>query len=151
MKNLTVLCLCFAFLAFGCASILNPYESDFQCPNADKGKCASVGEAYNASLDKKKQEGAQDKKDKQEKVDLNAHDKQSDAPTEYQTALYKKISGLLKEPVTPMVAPPPVMRALFLSYPGDGDELFMPRYIYFFLGKPRWVLENITNKYEAEE
>jgi conjugal transfer pilus assembly protein TraV len=30
---------------------------------------------------------------------------------------------------------------LLLPYRGDGGELFMPRYAYFFLERPEWILD----------
>jgi len=70
--------------------------------------------------------------------------------TEYQDALYKRLAGLLKEPTTPLLVPPQVVRVLFLSYTGEEDELYMPRYIYFFVDKPRWILEGITYNQAVE-
>ena len=60
---------------------------------------------------------------------LGSQDKKND----YQEALYKELAGLLKEPITPVVAPPKVMRVLLLPYKGDANELYMLRYIYFFV------------------
>ena len=58
----------------------------------------------------------------------------------YRSALYDKFSGLLKEPKTPIVAPPKVMRVLLLPYTGQENEFYMLRYVYFFVDKPRWIL-----------
>jgi conjugal transfer pilus assembly protein TraV len=30
-----------ALVLSGCAGVMNPYSSDFQCPETDKGKCVS--------------------------------------------------------------------------------------------------------------
>ena len=58
----------------------------------------------------------------------------------YQEEVYRKLTGLLREPVTPLVAPPRIMRVLLLPYKGEGGELFMPRYVYFMADDPRWIL-----------
>lgn len=42
----------FCFMAFGC-SVINPYNSEFSCPAAYKGKCSDIKEAYNDSLTNK--------------------------------------------------------------------------------------------------
>jgi len=59
---------------------------------------------------------------------------------QYRSALFDKFSDLLKEPKTPIVAPPKVMRVLFLPYTGQENEFYMLRYVYFFVDKPRWIL-----------
>lgn len=122
----------------GCASILNPYSSDFQCPETDKGKCVSVQTAHSESVGK----NDSNNKVKTLKDELKESDRQKNQKSDsaYQEALYKKLAGLLIEPNTPIVAPPQIMRVLFLSYGGDDNELFMPRYIYFFVDEPKWVL-----------
>ena len=58
----------------------------------------------------------------------------------YQGSLYKKLSGLLEEPDTPVIAPPKVMRVLLLPYKGTDKELFMYRYAYFVVDDYSWVL-----------
>ncbi len=47
---------------------------------------------------------------------------------------------LLDDPVTPVVVPPTAMRVLFLPYPGDDHELYMPRYVFMFVDEPKWLL-----------
>jgi conjugal transfer pilus assembly protein TraV len=69
---------------------------------------------------------------------LGSQDKKK--KNDYQEALYKELAGLLKEPLTPIVAPPKVMRVLLLPYKGDSNELYMLRYIYFFVEEPKWIL-----------
>ncbi len=69
----------------------------------------------------------------------------------YRSALYDKFSGLLKEPQTPIVAPPKVMRVLLLPYTGQENEFYMLRYVYFFVDKPRWILgDSVTAEGEDE-
>jgi len=69
----------------------------------------------------------------------------------YRSALFDKFNGLLKEPRTPIVAPPKVMRVLLLPYTGQENEFYMLRYVYFFVDKPRWILgDSVTADGEDE-
>jgi len=128
-----------AVLLCSCSTVLNPYRSSFNCPRTDKGKCVSVQKAYRESLNPLVAKGEND-------VSAGGRDTPGDpgaAPgeREYRAALLNRLTGLLKEPETPMVAPPQVMRVLLLPYKGDGGELFMPRYAYFFVDRPSWILD----------
>ena len=62
------------------------------------------------------------------------------AEVSYKQSLFKKFDGLLREPTTPVVAAPQVMRVLLLPYKGAGNDLYMMRFVYFFVDEPRWVL-----------
>jgi conjugal transfer pilus assembly protein TraV len=117
----------------GCASILNPYSSDFTCPKTEGGKCVSVNDAYTESLQQRAplQGGSEGKNEKTETAP---------ADLGYQASLYKKMQRLLDDPVTPIVVPPIVMRVLFLPYPGDDHELYGYRYAFMFVDEPRWLL-----------
>jgi conjugal transfer pilus assembly protein TraV len=64
----------------------------------------------------------------------------------YRTELYKEISNLLKQPSTPFVVPPKVMRILILPYTTKDNTLEMSRYVYFFATPPKWVLSGEVNK-----
>ena len=46
MWLIVLLCL---FLS-GCARVLNPYDSEFSCPQVEKGKCVGIPQAYEESL-----------------------------------------------------------------------------------------------------
>jgi conjugal transfer pilus assembly protein TraV len=129
-----------------CAGIMNPYKSESQCPATENGKCVPISTAYEESIEaerhtnkgvKSLQDELKDSRSKPETITPES--------SEYQSALYSRLKGLLKEPVTPMVALPEVRRILILTYPGDGDELYMPRYVYYFADKPRWILDNYLN------
>jgi conjugal transfer pilus assembly protein TraV len=139
MRRLGLLIFLTIFL-IGCASVFNPYESDFQCPETDKGKCVSVQDAYGESMQKNLSKENKDelKNEKTKKGDVSAS--QGKKNNDYQEALYRELAGLLKEPITPVVAPPKVMRVLLLPYKGDSNELYMLRYIYFFVEEPKWIL-----------
>ena len=118
----------------GCAGTLNPYSSNFNCPKTADGKCVSVSTAYEESLDNDKFSPAK---------------KINGAPTNtdslYQQELFKKLTGLLKEPATPMISPATVMRGLALPYPGSEKELYMYQYVYFIVDDPAFVLGNYLN------
>ena len=132
--------LMFLILLCGC-SVLNPYRSEFTCPQKENGKCVGVDSAYYESLTKTKDkiENPESlKKDNSDKAKTKVGGQKSE--NLYQEEVYRKLAGLLKEPVTPLVAPPKVMRALLLPYKGEGGELFMPRYVYFMADDPQWIM-----------
>jgi len=124
-----------ATLVAGCSTVgeaINPYSSSFNCKMTESGKCITMTGAYKQSLQPK------DSKD-----DRKWKEKAGDPDTlqaTYQGSLYKKLSGLLEEPETPVIAPPKVMRVLLLPYKGTDKELFMYRYAYFVVDDYSWVL-----------
>ena len=151
----------------GCA-VLNPYESNFSCPEGDNGKCVSVQTAYSESSG-----GAAKAKDmtadqaheecgpetansgactesRKDSAGANSQAKENGSLTKYRAALFDKFTGLLKEPVTPVVAPPKTMRVLLLPYTGQDNEFYMLRYVYFFVDEPRWLLGDTVSSAEEE-
>jgi conjugal transfer pilus assembly protein TraV len=144
MNKILPFLIIFSLFFSGC--FLNPYQSDFTCPHMENGKCVSVQSAYDESLETSKKKKAdmslQDELDDISKSGKAKTVKVSPATvSNYQDALYAKIAGLLNEPVTPMVAPPQVMRVLVFPYKGDGKKLFMPRYVFMFTDEAQWVLD----------
>lgn len=128
------------FLLCGCSTVLNPYQSSFNCPETENGKCVSVQTAYRESLNpllKNGETGDCQDCGKEAPDDTGASPREK----EYRAALLGRLTGLLREPETPMVAPPQVLRVLLMPYKGDGGELFMPRYAYFFVDRPSWILD----------
>ncbi len=125
-----ILTLGFLIVSLVLLSGCNPYASEFTCPRTDNGKCMSVADAYAESLRPVPLEPESKKKD-----DKKSADEQS-----WQGEMQKKISGLLKEPNTPLVVQPTVMRVLMLPYRGEQNELYMLRYVYMFVDEPRWVV-----------
>ena len=107
-----------ALLLSGCSAVLNPYESSFNCPETEKGKCVSVEKAYGESLNPLVKPESAGKEGACR--DCGKDNLPGPAPTgeekEYRDALFRRLAGLLKEPETPMVAPPQVMRVLLLPY-----------------------------------
>ncbi len=150
----------------GCA-LLNPYESSFSCPESNNGKCVSVQTAYSesatgsgkvteATADHKEEDCSSENGsgeacfDGKNDVSLNSSSKEDSNYNRYRTALFDKFSGLLKEPVSPVVAPPKTMRVLLLPYTGQDNEFYMLRYVYFFVDEPRWLLGDTVSSGEEE-
>ncbi|MHB8057075.1 MAG: TraV family lipoprotein [Desulfuromonadaceae bacterium] len=150
----------------GCA-LLNPYESSFSCPESSKGKCVSVQTAYSEStsgafpvketqVDHATEECGPESItpgsciDGKKEVTSNPLSKENGTYNRYRTALFDKFSGLLKEPVSPVVAPPKTMRVLLLPYTGQDNEFYMLRYVYFFVDEPRWLLGDTVSSGEEE-
>ena len=162
MKQLTLVLL--GLTLSGCTTIMNPFNDDFSCPETYNGKCVSITEAYDESLSGQTQQPANETKQrphihgidcdyeedcdepvapkKEAPEDTQTREPQT-AEEEYRQALYGKIANLLKEPATPMVATPKVMRVLMLPYEGDDNALYMYRYVYIFAEPPRWILDEI--------
>lgn len=157
------LCLIFILAVSGCGWIFTGYESKFSCPNYDKGQCISVQGAHKQSistgnsaasvtdLEKPKAAFRDDAEcDKcisnSQKKGLFAKDEcagcfvEVSSESKYERAVNEKLTAMLKKPTTPLMAPPKVMRVLFLPYQGDGNELYMTRYAYFMVDNPKWVI-----------
>jgi len=156
-----------------CATFINPYNEDFSCPKTYNGKCVSIAEAYDESVEGVEPEKEEPEpapcecwgdeidcdcapvKKKEETVEAaDRQQKQNSSPgsaeDSYRESLYGKLSRLIKEPVTPMVAPPKVLRVLLLPYEGSDNALYMYRYVYFFVDEPRWVLDEAAPTLEDE-
>lgn len=145
MRRVLNVILLMVFVAVGgCATAMNPYDTEFTCPMADKGKCVSLKKAYDDSL-KDNSSGAP----LQEELNGNHSEPLQDPKnvtannTAYQKAFYKKVTNLLEKPETPMIVSSQALRILVLPYKGDDNMLFMQRYVYFFVDDPRWVLDNL--------
>ena len=105
---------------------INPYKSNFNCPYKESGKCISMTGAYDES--------------RQPTGSAKTAILATNGEKAYQESVYKKLSGLLDEPKTPLIAPPKVMRVLLLPYK-NGRDLYMYRYAYFVVDDFRWVLD----------
>jgi len=111
---------------------VNPYKSSFNCPLGDNGKCVNMTDAYKESL--------QPENALQPSRTATTDTQQARPETMYQASLYKKLTGLLDEPTTPVIAPPKVMRVLFLPYRGSDKELYLYRYVFFVADDYAWTL-----------
>ena len=142
IKAIKALVITIVFMSLtACASALNPYHGDFSCPDYEKGKCVPIKTAYKES--KRKQieaiEGTQKKGDKVKK-DSKANDNKENIEKIYESRLYEKLSKLIQQPNTPLLAPPQILRILILQY-RDGKNLYMPRHVYTYINDPLWVIE----------
>lgn len=119
-------------LLTGCGSVLNPYHEDFNCQARDAaGHCVDTPTAYAEAIAVHTPTA----------VERGITEKQIDE------ARLGKLAQLLKEPETPMIVPPKVLRVLILPYKGEGD-LFMARYAYLQVDSARWVLTDIDEDIE---
>jgi conjugal transfer pilus assembly protein TraV len=125
--------LLLALLTMTLSGCLNPYAGDFNCPETDNGKCVSVEDAYYES--------------KGRLIGTPGQIESGD----YQEALYGRMAGLLKEPETPMVVAPKVMRVLMLPYEGQDEELYLYRYAYIFTDRPRWIMTDPLKTSQGEQ
>ena len=137
-KNWFIVALmCVAILSFtGCASVFNPYQEEYQCPDTYKGKCVSMKTAYDESIQGVKYDNKGGKKNpliKSKDRDPNS------AQDEYQKRLFKKLSDIIEEPKVPVVIPPKVLRVLILSYTNNDNDMYGHRYVYILAGEPKWV------------
>ena len=137
-KNSSIIVMiCAVILSFtGCASVFNPYQDEYQCPDTYKGKCVSMKTAYNESIEGVKYDNKGGKKNpliKSKDRDPNS------AQDEYQKRLFKKLSDIIEEPKVPVVIPPKVLRVLILSYTNSDNDMFGHRYVYILAQEPKWV------------
>ena len=153
-----------ALMLGGCA-VFNPYSSEFSCPDGYKGKCISVTGAYNEAKDGVDHtSGDVEEKDAmpcnggkcgESKIDKNSGLRTETVETRnynaYKASLYQRFDDLLKEPRTPVVAPPKVMRVLLLPYRGQDNEFYAMRHVYFFVDEPRWILGDSVEALEEED
>ena len=140
------------FFTTGCASVFNPYDSEFQCPDTDKGRCVSIPKAYEMSVSgddpentngsESKRPGAGGKLTKTAHQASNSEDGTVDIKYDYLNQKYEKMAELIGKPATPLVVPPDVVRVLILSYTGNDNNLFGYRYVYFFATEPGWIMSS---------
>jgi len=131
-----ILAVLFPALLASCTTVgnsINPYKPNFNCPYNESGKCVSMTGAYDES-----------RKGDPHLTNPALGPAKAQAPGSgekaYQESVYKKLTGLLEEPKTPLIAPPKVMRVLLLPYKNERD-LYMYRYAYFVVDDFRWVLD----------
>jgi conjugal transfer pilus assembly protein TraV len=163
VKFLKIIVLLAILATTGCSTV-GVYDDKFTCPATYNGRCISVPGAYD--LAKKGQDGPEyDPAIEHEKsvcpdgkcgstkvlVPVQPQTGEGVAQVTYKESLYKRFDSLLKEPTTPVVAPPQVMRVLLLPYKGEGNELYMLRYVYFFVDEPKWILGDSVVAPDEEE
>lgn len=147
----------------GCASIgslMSPYSEKFSCKNSDHGQCIHPDKAYaDAVADRPsrsdptvtndkallKAQGATAPASAPSPSARTGKAKAAALTTAYQgyrDSVYRELQGLIDAPVTPMLRPSRVVRTLILPYADRArpDRLYMPRYVYSLLDKPKWVI-----------
>lgn len=133
-------------ITFGCASVMNPYSENFSCPLMENGKCVSIQHAYQESVTGKPITLEEQKPKKEQ---LSEYSPVEDA---YKDALFTKLSQLLKDPKTPLIAPPKIVRVMILPYQDTtGKEFYSARYVYTLVDEPQWILQNLKSLPLEEE
>jgi len=116
----------------GCASVekvINPYEENFKCRASDEtGKCIDTPSAYKEAR----------------YPNIPVSPGMPTAGVSEQDQRYQMVAGLLEEPQKPILQPPKIMRVLLLPYEGEGEELFMTRYVYVKVEESDWILSDIN-------
>ena len=128
-RSITLLLLALLAACSTAGNTINPYKSNFNCPYKESGRCISMTGAYDES-----------RAGKAQPIDPPGALVPTNGEKTYQEGVYRKLSSLLEEPKTPLIAPPKVMRVLLLPYKNDRD-LYMYRYAYFVVDDFRWVLD----------
>ena len=126
---------------------MNPYNDDFTCKGGPPGKCAPTADIYGEVVGLKKPATQTDIVQQSGLPVLSAPSTNESA---YREAEMAKAARLLKQPITPVIVPPLVMRVLILPYQGEGGELNMMRYAYIMADKPRWVMGDYLVKQQEE-
>ena len=63
----------------------------------------------------------------------------------------KKLTAYIRQPNTPLISPPTVMRALILPYRASSRDLYSERYIYIVVDEPQWVMSAPTYGTESRD
>jgi len=151
----------FVFLIFLSSCSLFPYQEHFACEaSQDHGRCVDVNGAYDMATGAGER-GYPMTTDSKPPAKPAVSDEFAVEPpvapnhpeitekshdthyANYRQSVYRKLQQLLEQPKTPLVRPAEVVRTLILNYQarlGQGQPLFMPRYVYFFGSHPGWVL-----------
>ena len=131
----------------GCATVgdmMNPFESEFSCKKSDtSGQCGSLATTYQRDVTEYKEQHniqPEDQSDKGEKGKVPTLSFADKAESQYKSAKLNRMTQMLNEPVTPVVAPPTVIRILILPYRDEDNGLNLMRYSYLMVDKPQWVM-----------
>lgn len=113
---------------------INPYEENFKCKaRDDAGECIDTPTAY--------------KKARYPETATETVNEPADGiKQDVQDNRYKAVAGLLQEEKKPLLQPPKILRVLLLPYKGEGEELFMSRYVYVKIEDSKWILTDLTEK-----
>ena len=133
-------------LGLNACAIVNPYDDEFLCGDGYPGDCSSVKDAYKRSL-------SNDDESFSPMVKNKAPSKDNPAGQEeyrYKEVLYKEISGLIKQPATPVLIPSKQLRILIPGYVED-DIYYGHRFVYFTARESKWVLQPLDDAQPMEE
>lgn len=136
-----------AITTSGCAKALNPYNETFNCQAAaDDGRCLDTPTAYHEAI-------ANDDDGFDAPVTANSNGtpnaqqaKQLSPRQEAQAIRYRLLTDLLREPQTPLLEPPRVLRVLLLPYRGQDGELFLARHVFIKVDEASWVLTDLVER-----
>lgn len=118
----------------GCGPVLNPYNENFKCrAKDDAGECIDTPSAY-----QKARYPEPLTQDELNPAQIGKHQLQDNR--------YRLVSELLEEETKPLLQPPKILRVLLLPYKGEGEELFMSRYVYLKVEDSHWVLTDLAEK-----
>lgn len=154
-----------------CAGV-TPYDADFSCRSTDYGQCVHPEGAYALAL--AKGGGTRDasaiaaepvnRRQRRTRAERRQAPQGADpAPASpavpatpydgYQQAVYRELSGMIDQPVTPMLTQPKVVRTLIMPYAdtAPGGALYMPRFVYSILEGPRFVLGDYLSDQQKDE
>jgi conjugal transfer pilus assembly protein TraV len=139
-----------AALLCGCAnSLLNPYSEEFNCPKGFDGECTSVKDAYRKSFNPSEAFSPMVKNENAEKEEKTGK-KENSEEYSYKEELYKELSGLIKNPSTPMLIPSRQMRVLIPGYVDKENLYYGHRYIYFVVRDAKWALPVTSDMEEGD-
>ena len=129
--------LLFFFLLTACGPLqetVNPYNENFKCrARDDAGECLDTPTAYKKARYPKP-------------VTVDKAEAASGITQEIQDNRYRLVAGLLQEDKKPLLQPPKILRVLLLPYKGEGDELFMSRYVYVKIEDSKWILTDLSEE-----
>jgi conjugal transfer pilus assembly protein TraV len=121
-------------LLTSCGPVLNPYNEDFKCrARDDAGECIDTPMAY--------KKARYPETETTENTEL-----QNGVKQEIQNNRYAVLAQLLQEEKKPLLQPPKILRVLLLPYKGEGEELFMSRYVYVKIEDSKWILTDLAEQ-----
>jgi len=113
---------------------VNPYNENFKCrARDDAGECIDTPTAYKKAR-------------YPEPVSGEDAGPVAGITQKIQENRYRLVAGLLQEGKKPLLQPPKILRVLLLPYKGEGDELFMSRYVYIKIEDSKWILTDLAEE-----
>lgn len=156
-----------------CASV-TPYDSDFSCKSTDYGQCIHPDGAYalavaNTGADVETSGAEGEPVNRRQRRTRNREERRDDVGTQqqpalipistvntpyegYQQAVYREMSGMIDQPVTPMLTQPKVVRTLIMPYSDESTTgaLYMPRFVYSILEGPQFVIGDYLSEQKQD-